>query len=212
MIDARKIAPGFCPSCNKDVGDASDSGLCPHCGTRIRPQGYCPVCEAFQLREPGSLCVKHDLELLPEPPETAPHDVVQGPWVEVAGGLDLTLCEPMRIRLEAEGIPTLVEDGRMGSRSMYQLATGGVTLKVPQSLSSDARVILSQSWSQDAAELGIDPEDDWDDLDADGIGTRDCEPLTARRLWYWYAVVGVVASAAYCIYEVITLVQSTVRE
>jgi len=206
MIDARKIAPGFCPSCKKPVRDVSDAVLCPRCGDSCMRQGYCPVCETFQPREPGALCAKHDVELLAEPPESVPVDEILGPWVEVAGGLDQTLCEPMRIRLEAEGIPTLIEDGRMGSRSMYQVATGGVTLKVPESLAADARVILSQTWSRDAAELGIEPGEDWDDADdSDDLGSHDRESSTALYVWYALEVCGLVVAAIYLLYQIVPL-------
>ena len=46
----------------------------------------------------------------------------------------------------------------MGSRSMYHVATGGVRLRVPDSLASDARIILSQTWSALAAELDLEAE------------------------------------------------------
>ncbi|WP_165073663.1 hypothetical protein [Paludisphaera rhizosphaerae] len=203
MIKVSKSAPGYCPSCNKTVSDLSAASLCPRCGDRYLPQGYCPVCEAFQPREPGALCAKHDVELLSEPPAGPPLDEIQGPWVEVAGGLDPTRWEPMRIRLEAEGIPTLIEDGRMGSRSMYQVATGGATLKVPESLAADARVILSQTWSRDAAELGIEPDDDWDDLeDSDGLGGADSRSRSGRGGWYALVVLELLACAAYVLYEI----------
>ncbi len=48
----------------------------------------------------------------------------------------------------------------MGSRSMYHVATGGVRLKVPDTMAHEARIILSQTWSVTAAQLGID--DDYD--------------------------------------------------
>jgi hypothetical protein len=76
-------------------------------------------------------------------------------------------AEAPRIRLEAEGIPTFVEGERMGARSMYHVATGGVKLKVPDNLASDARIILSQTWSATAAELDIEetPDGDIDDTE-----------------------------------------------
>jgi hypothetical protein len=84
-------------------------------------------------------------------------------WVTVADCADTVAVEPARIRLEAEGIPTFVDGERMGSRSMYQVATGGIRLKVPGHLAGEARIILSQTWSATAAQLGI--EEDEEDRD-----------------------------------------------
>jgi hypothetical protein len=58
----------------------------------------------------------------------------------------------------------------MGSQSMYQVATGGVKLQVPESLEADARILLAQSWTPPDAE---DLDDAWDDLAPD--------PGTVRR-------------------------------
>lgn len=160
--------PWFCPSCLKTGADAPKDDLCAHCGDRVVAQGYCPVCEDFQPREAGALCPKHDLPLEDEAPAPA-WSRATGPWVMVARYTDALACQAPRIRLEAEGIPTVVDGERMGSKSMYHVATGGVQLSVPASLESEARVILSQTWSQDAVELGIE-DDDWDDLDEDGLG------------------------------------------
>lgn len=90
-------------------------------------------------------------------------------WVTVESFLDASRAEAPRIRLEAEGIPTFLEGERMGSPSMYQVATGGVKLQVPRSLLSEARILLAQDWSP------VEYEDDdldeaWDDLDPD-VGT-----------------------------------------
>ena len=48
----------------------------------------------------------------------------------------------------------------MGSRSMYHVATGGVRLRVPDTLAPEARIILSQTWSALAAELDLEAEHD----------------------------------------------------
>jgi hypothetical protein len=80
--------------------------------------------------------------------------------VTVATFADDVQAEAPRIRLEAEGIPTFLEGARMGSRSMYQVATGGVRLQVPEPLTADARVLLAQSWMPPAEDL----DDAWDEL------------------------------------------------
>ncbi len=111
------------------------------------------------------ICPKHDLPLdAMEPPRIqfgAPG--VPFHWVTVCHFADSLAAQAPRIRLEAEGIPTFVDNERMGSPSMYHVATGGVRLKVPDSLASEARVILSQTWSALVAELDLDPEDEHDD-------------------------------------------------
>jgi hypothetical protein len=86
----------------------------------------------------------------------------------VATFADDIQAEAPRLRLEAEGIPTFLEGARMGSRSMYQVATGGVKLQVPEPLSADARVLLSQSWTLPADEL----DDAWEDLIPEPGATR----------------------------------------
>jgi len=121
------------------------------------------VCEDYLLQEVGSSCPKHDLPLETQaPPRPRFEDANQAvTWTTVARYADSLAAEAPRIRLEAEGIPTFVEGQRMGSKTMYHVATGGVKLKVPDSLASDARVILSQTWSATAAELDL--EEEWDD-------------------------------------------------
>jgi hypothetical protein len=100
-------------------------------------------------------------------------------WVTISHLTDSLAVEPARIRLEAEGIPTRVDGERMGSRSMYQVATGGVRLQVPDSLAADARIILSQTWSSLAAELDIEEEDKEDKDDEQGpLPESHSEPLS----------------------------------
>jgi hypothetical protein len=84
---------------------------------------------------------------------------------------DSTKAEAQRIRLESEGIPTFLEGERMGSLAMYQVATGGVKLQVPQPLLADARILLQQSWS-----AGV--EDDEDDDPWEGLAP---DPGALRR-------------------------------
>ena len=99
-------------------------------------------------------------------------------WVEVGRFADTLACQPARIRLENEGIPTMIDGERMGERSMYPVATGGVRLRVPENLAADARIILSQTWSATSAALDI--EDDWSELDDD-------EPPTSNETFHHLA-------------------------
>jgi hypothetical protein len=85
--------------------------------------------------------------------------------VTVGTYIDALESEAPRIRLEAEGIPTFVDGSRMGSRSMYHVAAGGVKLQVPEALSTEARILLSQSWA--IPEIDDDLDDAWDDLAPD---------------------------------------------
>ncbi|WP_165251432.1 hypothetical protein [Paludisphaera soli] len=165
MMSASSRAPWFCPGCRRSGEEPPRANLCTHCGDPVAPQGYCPVCENFQPQSPGDLCPKHEVPLDDASPGPVAAEV-SGPWVVVARYSDALACQPPRIRLEAEGIPTTLDGERMGGKAMYHVATGGVKLSVPASLETEARVILSQTWSQDAADLGIDVED-WDELDVD---------------------------------------------
>jgi hypothetical protein len=167
-----RSGPWFCPSCRKPTRSTRPSDLCERCGDRLIARGYCPVCEDFVLRAVGEVCPKHQVVLEEQaPPALGRRLAEEGTsWVEVGRFSDALACQPPRIRLEAEGIPTMIDGERMGDRSMYQVATGGVRLRVPENLAADARIILSQTWSADAAALDID---DWhdDDFEPDDPGT-----------------------------------------
>jgi hypothetical protein len=161
--DFTKPGPLFCSGCAKPFRERAELTSCPVCGDRLVARGYCPVCEDYLLQEVGSSCPKHDLPIEAQaPPRPRFEDADQAvTWTTVARYADSLAADAPRIRLEAEGIPTFVEGQRMGSRTMYHVATGGVKLKVPDSLASDARIILSQTWSATAAELDL--EEEWDD-------------------------------------------------
>jgi len=171
-----RSGPWYCPRCRKATRSTDPSNLCERCGDRLIAGGYCPVCEDFVLRAAGEPCPKHQVVLEPEaPPNLAGRLVEEGAsWVEVGRFSDALACQPPRIRLEAEGIPTMIDGERMGHRSMYHVATGGVGLRVPENLAGDARIILSQTWSTDAAALDID---DWHEDD-------DLEPIDATTVTY----------------------------
>jgi hypothetical protein len=119
---------------------------------------------------PGTPCPKHDLELEAGPPEPTATPKHSGPWVTVGKFADALRAEAPRIRLEAEGIPTFLEGERMGSPSMYHVATGGVKLQVPEPLAGDARILLAQSWLVPGADDDLDEA--WDDLEPDPSAPR----------------------------------------
>ncbi len=157
-----KPAPGYCSRCRESFSGTFGLAICPTCGDRLIPQGYCPVCEDYWPLPVGEPCPKHDLPLDAQGPPRPQFDFLGKPvrWVTVCHFTDSLAAQAPRIRLEAEGIPTFVEGERMGSRSMYHVATGGVKLRVPDSLAPDARIILSQTWSALAAELDLEPEEE----------------------------------------------------
>lgn len=162
MIPQARPAPRYCPNCLSSFPAGHEPPACPECGGALLPKGYCPVCEDYWPIPVGELCPKHDLPLDAVGPPGPLLDQAGKPlrWATVAHYSDSQAADAPRIRLEAEGIPTFVDDERMGSRSMYHVATGGVRLKVPETLVHDARVILSQTWSATAAQLGIDELDE----------------------------------------------------
>jgi hypothetical protein len=127
------------------------------------------------MMTPGQQCPKHDVAL--EYPsltcEIESDDGVSN-WVTVETYADDTTARACRLRLESEGIPTRLDNERMGSRSMYAVATGGVGLKVPGENLADARVILSQDWTIPPAEDQIDGEadDEWEEAAADDASER----------------------------------------
>jgi hypothetical protein len=165
-------SPQFCRRCRTEIDDPQIE-LCEECGDSLQKQGYCPICESFVLQQPGEFCRKHDVPLEAGDPSIFLDRLADGTreWVTLETYLDRSRAEGLRIRLEAEGIPTFVDGERMGSMSMYQVATGGVRLQVPRELVDDARIILSQSWT--APEVGGDDlEDAWDDLAPEPGQTR----------------------------------------
>ena len=177
---AAVLAPRFCAGCRKPVAEDPWLSACPTCGDRLLPQGYCPVCEDYWRLPVGTACPKHDLPLDAMAPPGPQFGVGDKPltWVTVGRFTESLAAEAPRIRLEAEGIPTFVEGQRMGSRSMYHVATGGVRLKVPEDLAAEARIILSQTWSATAAELDL--EEEHEDR-RQGIPSRAPARLAAQR-------------------------------
>lgn len=93
--------------------------------------------------------------------DLAPEPTPIGRWVTVVTCGHPFAAEARRLRLEAEGIPTFLDDSRMGTDALYQVATGGIKLQVPIGLVDEARVLLAQSWA-------IPPMDEldeaWEDL------------------------------------------------
>src|SRR3954468_5072283 len=162
----RVVGPRFCPGCGRIERD--ETAACRHCGDPLARRGYCGVCETYWLLVPGTPCPKHEVKLeadAPAPPEVF-SAARRARLVTVATFADPLGAEAPRIRLESEGIPTFLEGERMGGPSMYQVATGGVKLQVPESLLADARIVLAQSWSPVKLEAD-DLDEAWDDLDPD---------------------------------------------
>ena len=154
--EAGVIAPTYCPRCDRDV-PSTTATLCERCGETLRAQAYCTVCEKFLRKPPGDLCPKHEIPLLDAADLAAAHPVDSSiVWTTVKVYDNDLAAEGPRLRLEAEGIPAFIEGARMGSKSMYHVATGGVRLQVPANLLADARVLLAQYWGPVADDDELD--------------------------------------------------------
>jgi hypothetical protein len=141
-----------------------DQRLCFECGESLAPGGYCPICESSVLGPPGSDCPKHDVELL-DRPEVPVFDPASSRLVTIASyGVTSGALGP-KLRLEAEGIPTFLQGARMGEHAIYQVATGGVKLQVPEEFAADARILLAQSWATNLED--DDTDDPWEGLAPD---------------------------------------------
>jgi hypothetical protein len=165
MIPSETVSPQpvprYCKRCGEAVPEHNEDRLCPECGEKLIPQGYCPVCEDYWRLPAAALCPKHDVVLEDGPPPmSAPIPIGRSiAWVTVRVFPDSLAAAVPRSRLEAEGIRTFIEGERMGSANMYRVATGGAKLQVPAEQAADARIILSQSWS-----LPSDETAEFDDL------------------------------------------------
>jgi hypothetical protein len=165
MFKKAKRSPGaiprFCPGCKLDEFGDLEGSTCPECGDTLRAKGFCPVCERHLLQVAGTLCPKHDIEL--EPHQTNEFQSIREgppvPWVTVSVFPNSATAGILQGRLEAEGIPTMLDGERMGTAGMYFAATRGVMLQVPADRVGDARIILSQNWS-----LPDDEKADFEDL------------------------------------------------
>lgn len=171
MDDRRPIPSGpslYCGRCRKP--GTTGARLCPECGDALRPRGYCAVCERWCLASPGQPCPKHEVELS-EGPVGLDFDPSTSRLVTVASfGLPGEAHGP-RLRLEAEGIPAFLQGQRMGDNAIYQVATGGVTMQVPEEFADEARILLAQTWSMPKADVD-DPDDPWEGLAPDPAERR----------------------------------------
>ena len=174
--EAGPPSPRFCPRCG--IAGGLGRPLCDECGERLRPQGYCAICEAFWRRDVGTDCPKHDVELIADPPR---HEPIGRPGerprlVTVATFSHPNQASGPRIRLEAEGIPTFLDGERVAGSTLYQVATGGVRLQVPADHASAARILIAQTWTAPTEIAGVDDEE-WDETDHDLAA----EPGSHRR-------------------------------
>ncbi len=152
--------PLYCARCRRAAIEGIS--LCEQCGDSLAPQGYCEICERWWLLAPGTDCPKHDVALA-ESPEFTQTVGKSGKLVVVATyGLTLEAHGP-KLRLEAEGIPAFLDGARMAEHGIYQVATGGVKLLVPEEFATDARILLAQTWAPPKLD-DDDAEDDWEGL------------------------------------------------
>ncbi|MDX2035942.1 MAG: DUF2007 domain-containing protein [Isosphaeraceae bacterium] len=160
----------YCPRCERR--SENGPGLCPNCGDTCRIGGFCPICDQSLPVAIGAPCPKHDLPLLdPVEADAEPPGSESVELALIRAFTDETEAGAARVRLEAEGIPTFLDSARMGSRSFYSNATGGVKLLVPRELEADARVILDQVWTVPETEDEIE-EDAFENLAPDPAAWR----------------------------------------
>jgi len=188
----------FCPRCKREEACLPEEHLCTKCEGPLVVQGYCPICEHPWMLAAGELCPKHEVPLEEQP--IADEDV-EGEqvsrWVTLDTYADDTVAEAHRLRLESEGIPTLLVNERMGSRSMLAVATGGISLKVPDENVADARVILAQNWTIPEESAQADTDDEWEGLAPDDPPERRRRVMKAV-VWFMVApsiiafVVGII--------------------
>lgn len=179
--------PLFCPQCGKDGPGASR--LCADCGAKLVLKGFCTVCECHWAMPPGSKCPKHEVELISEAPSSALDQLpARGTkWVKVASYPHPYEAEAARLRLNAEGIPAMLDGQRMNLAYPSQLATGGTRLMVPEALEQDARVLLSQSWAAPFGEEEDEPE--YDEPASPGERFEAPPESTASRVVLWWGIV-----------------------
>lgn len=162
------MEPFYCPRCGNQKNETTSDGLCELCGERLARQSFCPVCERFWCEPPGTPCPKHEIPL-EEFSEAEPAELMalasEG-WETIARFDSVGLVHATRLRLEASGIPTFLDGERMGTISIYNIATGGIRLQVPRPLADEARRLLEQAHepSNDFAELDEDLDDAFDEL------------------------------------------------
>lgn len=162
VSESAAVRPRYCPRCRRP-GTRSGS-ICPDCGEAFLDQHYCTICEDYWMLSQEQLCPKHDVELEAGPPKplTVAADDETPALVTVGIFRETSSAEALRIRLEAEGIPTFLQGERMGGMAMYQVATGGVQVQVPARCADDARILISQTWKLPLPDDDLD--DAWDDL------------------------------------------------
>ncbi len=164
----------YCPHCGNQDTKESSATLCERCGETLVEQSYCPVCERLWCEPAGVLCPKHDVPLEPasslNPGGNSGGEPVD--WATIARFDSVAAAQVPRLRLESEGIPTFLDGERMGTVSVYNIATGGVKLQVPSELMSEARILMSQTWEP--------PKGSGDDLD-DAYDELAPEPGARRR-------------------------------
>jgi len=189
QAEARPEAPRYCPRC---LGEASpDRSLCEACGETLHEQGYCPICERFWKIDQGRTCPKHDVELIDQPPPSKPFSSPED-WaslVTVATFAHPNQANGPRIRLEAEGIPTFLDGERIAGNTLYQVATGGVRLQVPESLASAARILIDQTWTPPT-----EPDDDLEDAFEDLAPEPGRRRRAVMKLAIWVILLGPVVT------------------
>ncbi len=185
--------PLFCLNCKRSR--RSDAELCPECGDRLIGQAYCAVCEDYWKLEVGALCPKHDLELTASPPTSAArfHANEAINWTTVQAYTRHFEAEAARLRLDAEGIPVMIDGSRLGAEgNTYHAAFGVVRVKVPAKLVQESRVLLTQTWAIPSDPDGLD--EDWEEPELpNALDPIEDDSGPNSSLWFWFGLLVVVS-------------------
>jgi hypothetical protein len=101
---------------------------------------WCPSCRV-EYREGYTLCTECQVALV----ETRPGEAAPDVLVEVGAFASLEAAEMAQGLLEANDIPTEVEDARVPNPELGPAANGEVALLVPREHAELARVLLSEA-------------------------------------------------------------------
>lgn len=110
------------------------------------------MCEGYWPLPEGAACPKHEVPLGPAAGGDERARGAQGgavAWRAVGQFNRPAEAEAARLRLEAEGIRTFLDNTRMASHGMLDPSAVRLRVMVPEEEAQDARILLDQTWSYD---------------------------------------------------------------